>query len=235
MRQQEIVEQQLRKEKLEKLRTLQESTKQSRKSDEDAIESYSEYNRKLNGEIKKDPSETDIRNNIFTLQTSLNNSSTDVSSKSTDSFPPIYYGNVQDEIVGERPKSAVQIVKEHLELDRPQRKLSIKSLTTNKTAPINLYGVKHPKSAGERRRQFTIQRRFLKSAGDSAFVPVELPNMVLRGPDGDDLHEQLFEMGGFEKRVKKMTPNGRKASENGTAWVHVPLEPDKTGISVIDI
>lgn len=235
MRQQEMIEHQLRQEKLEKLRTLQESNKKTKKTDEDAIESYSEYNRKLNGEIKKEPSETDIHNNIFTLQTSLNNSSTDVSSKSTDSFPPIYFGSIQDEIVSERPKSAVQIVKEHLELDQPQRKLSIKSLATNKTAPINLYGVKHPKSAGERRKQFTIQRRFLKSAGDSAFVPVELPNMVLRGPEGDDLHKQLYEMSSYENRVKKMMPNGRKPSENGMAWVHVPLEPDKSGISVIDI
>lgn len=229
MRQQEIIEHQLRQEKLQKLKALQASSK---KSDEDAIESYSEYNRKLNGEIKKETSETDIQNNVFAMQTSLNNSSADVSSKSSDSFPPIYYGNIRDEIVNERPKSAVQIVKEHLELDQPQRKSSIKSLAKNKTAPMNLYGVKHPKSAGERRKQFTIQRRFLKSAGDSAFVPVELPNTVLGGPDGDDLHRQLFELNNYERGAKKMT---LKPSENGTAWAHVPLEPDKSGICVIDI
>lgn len=206
VREQEIIEHQLRQEKLEKLRLIKES--EQRKLDEDRIESYSEYNRKLN--------DTELQNGA--IRSASN------SSESSGSFPPLYFGNVTHENQVERPKSATQIVKEHLELGELNRKMSLRS---NKTSPINLLGAKHSHSAKEKRKDFSKQRRALKSAGDSVFVHTELPNIVDAGPHGDDFHKEIFQLNNFER--------GKKKGENGVPWCHTAIEVRENGISVIDI
>lgn len=226
VRHQEILESQLRREKREKLKSMHEIEHKTRDV-EDLIESYSDYNRKQNGQ-------TD--NVVISKSPSQNNSNSDISSKSSDSFPPIYYGNLKDEFMNNRPKSATQIVKEHLELDRPRRP-TLKHFTTNRTAPVALYGIKLPHSAGERRRHLTEARRYLKSAGDSIFVHSNLPNMINTGPDGDDLHKQLFELKssiGVNVNSTKLHIN-KPSDKNGVPCLYRHSNIETSEICVIDI
>lgn len=218
---QELLELHLREEKLKRLKSIQE-IEHKRKEAEDVIESYSEYNRKLNVE-------TIIENALITQSSLLDNSNSDLSNKSSDSFPPVYHGNLQDEFLNNRPKSATQMVKEHLELDRPKRP-SLKSFLTNKTTPVVLYGTKLPHSARERRKELVEARRYLKSAGDSIFVPTHLPNVINAGPDGDDLNRQLFEVNNCVSRTKLNLK--KQPSENG-----VPCKSTvtKSDICIIDV
>lgn len=226
VQQQELLELQSREEKLKRLKSLQE-IEHKRKQAEDIIESYSEYNRKLNVE-------TFIENALIAPAPVLSNSYSDISNKSTDSFPPVYHGNLNDEFCENRPRSATHIVKEHLELDRPKRP-SLKSFLTNKTTPVNLYGVKLPHSAGERRKQLADTRRFLKSAGDSILVPTHLPNVVNAGPDGDDSNKQFVELNNFAdvnvSRTKLQLK--KRSSENGVPSKCTNV--NKSEITVIDI
>ncbi|KAF5277005.1 hypothetical protein FQR65_LT16084 [Abscondita terminalis] len=148
---QESEERKERLQKLEKLKKLNENMKR----DDDIIESYSDYDRKLNG---KDSFEQ--HSDIFYISNG-HVVDDDSSSRSNESFPHPYYGYLDHE---ERPKSAVQLVKEQLELNTVKQPM-FGGFVSNKTAPVTLYGVKQPKSACDRRRQFSNDRRMLKSAG----------------------------------------------------------------------
>ncbi|KAB0792098.1 hypothetical protein PPYR_14059 [Photinus pyralis] len=150
VRQQRLEEQAERLEKIEKLRKFNEGAR----VDDDLIESYSDYDRKLNGSVVRDDS-LDESKDIFYIRTDyINRGGSFSSSKSNDSFPCTYHTE-------ERPKSAVQWVKN--QLANSQSTLPFVGLLANKTTPVHLYGV-HPQSASERRRQFVGSVR-TQSAG----------------------------------------------------------------------
>lgn len=145
VKQQEAEERKDRLEKIEKLRKLKECTKQ----DDDIIEYYSDYDRKING--KDLACNGHVNSDVGSYS----------SSRSNDSFPRTYYEAI------DRPKSAVQLIKEQLELSN-MREPIFGALASNKTTPVTMYGMKHPKSASDRRKEFINERRLLKSAGDCA-------------------------------------------------------------------
>lgn len=101
--------------------------------------------------------------------------------------------------------------------------------------PANLYGTRVPKSASERKNtDLRIDRRCLKSAGDSAFIVNDLPNSVPVTAFGDNL--QLFEINNFEPK-RTLSPlkfnNGMKSyGRNGIATRHISQE---TNVSIIQI
>ncbi|KAK5640165.1 hypothetical protein RI129_010976 [Pyrocoelia pectoralis] len=167
VKQQKLEEHAERLEKIERLRQLNESMK----ADDDLIESYSDYDRKINGNVAKIREDSfEESKEIFYINTDyINRGGSFSSSKSNDSFPCTYHGQLDTE---ERPKSAVQWVKKQLELENLQHNISFLGLLTNKTTPISLYGV-HPHSARERRKQFVSNVR-TQSAGAS------IPNAVTK-------------------------------------------------------
>ncbi|XP_044253568.1 ADP-ribosylation factor-like protein 13B [Tribolium madens] len=195
--QQIALENRLRMEKIEKIRALKEAELKLKQQDDDAIESYSNYERKMNGQLQEQES--------------------DVSETSSDSFPPVYH--VKDEILLERPKSAVQIIRQQLELNAPSKKSSFISRASNKTAPLHLYGIQVPRSASaERRKILEVQRRHLKSAGDAPFRLTELPNVPMTS--GDEFHNEIYDLMNFDKK-------------NG--WFHKTNNGDINGISVVNV
>lgn len=232
VKQQELEEQEARLETIERIKKLSEANKR----DDDIIESYSDYDRKVNGEIKNLPQNSfDDQKEIFYIHTSFNNGDTTSysSSKSNESFPHAYFEHIEYDIQQERPKSAVQLVKQQLELENVKRRHSIKALISNKTAPVNLYGIRQPHSANERREHFANERRALKSAGDTSYVVTNLPNSIIPEAQGDELHHELFQLNNFQKmqklpplKVKAMSCNGEQSH-----WVHKKAPNDKSGVS----
>lgn len=201
------MESRLRLEKIEKLRSLKDA-ETNKRPDIDAIESYSNYERKL-------------ENNL--IETKNIESDEEESEKSSGSFPPVYH--IKDNASPERPKSAVQIVRQQLELTAP-RKSSFVSRTSNKTAPLHLYGV--PRSASARRCDFKRERRHLKSAGDAvrkqSDVGDDLPKIMT---GGGDFCRDVFTLKAFElKTVKSKRENGMIRLHNGA---------QNKEISVVDV
>lgn len=184
VKQQRLEEQAERLEKIEKLRKFNEGAR----VDDDLIESYSDYDRKLNGSVVRDDSLAETKD-IFYIRTDyIKRGESFSSSKSNDSFPCTYHSRLDTE---ERPKSTVQWVKKQLE--NSQSTHPFVGLLTNKTAPVHLYGV-HSLSASERRRQFVGGVR-TQSAG--ARVPTA------------DGRSELFHLNNFHIPTAK---------ENGTRW-----------------
>lgn len=191
MRNQEILEHHLLQEKIAKLRKAREEHKKI--SEEDKIESYAEYSKHVNGLSKQGALEAD--NSMISAASSSS------SSDKTESSVPVVYRNLRDE-EERRPKSATEVIKQHLELERAAHKRTPIRLISNKTVPISIYGVQLPKSADEKRRQFKAQKRNLKSAGDSGLVKNEISDVLAAGDGG--LHQQLFELNHYGRVGKSV-------------------------------
>ncbi|XP_008191282.2 ADP-ribosylation factor-like protein 13B [Tribolium castaneum] len=209
--QQIALENRLRTEKIEKIRALKEAELKRKQQDEDAIESYSNYERKMNGQLQEEAQ-----------------NESDVSETSSDSFPPVYH--VKEDILLERPKSAVQIIRQQLELNAPSKKSFI-SRASNKTAPLHLYGVQVPRSASAERKIFDVQRRHLKSAGDAPFRLTELPNVPMTS--GDEFHNEIYDLMNFDTTSNKIVGDVHKDKTNG--WFHKTKNGDINGISVVNV
>lgn len=188
---QEDFEKQVRFETMKRLQLLNEKTK----PDDDVIELYSEYDRKLNG-IK-----SEISNHTHDIKEAFTDSG---SLTSEESLPQVYHVNVEKNHV-DRPKSAVQMVKEQLELEHSKRRSSLKkTLSSNKTAPANFYGVKLPHSANAVRKDVNSSHRNLKSAGDSVFVVSDaLVTVPSLGESGDAFQRNLFRVNNVERDEKQ--------------------------------
>lgn len=160
VREQENKERDEMLEKIRRIKAIQE-TEQSRR-DEDAIELYSDYTHKLNSDKKN--------HQILTRVTDYNNEDNGNSSEdSSISFPPVYHSNINDSALSDRPKSTVQIVKHQLQINSNIRRTSLKS-RTNKTAPMNLFGIKLSHSAKERQKDCSNQKCNMRSADDCLFT-----------------------------------------------------------------
>lgn len=217
-KEQEIREREEMAEKIQRIRIQQELEKH--KANQDVIETYSDYMQKIKSNTEKD--EKIISLTSFEKVVSSNSSN----SSSSVSFPPIYVSKNCG--APERPKSAVQIVKHHLEMNKPVRKYSLPS-KSNKTVPVNLYADKPPYSAQERRRDYSINKRNLRSADDSLALKNFTSNGINHmGPSGDYLPpKNLFQTG----HNNKLPPlNGKNKI---VPWVQQPTNGD--AISVIEI
>lgn len=201
--------------KLQKVRE-----QQKKLSEEDKIESYSEYSKHLNGvtanNSKQESLEVD-RNTVLVSSSAASSSSS--SGKTENSLPPVYYSLREEE--EKRPKSATQIIKQHLQLETTRKRTPLR-LTSNKTVPVNVYGVQLPKSADEKRRQFRSQRRNLKSAGDCALMDTDMPSFFAAAAGDGALHKQLFELNHFSRVGKNDLHNQKEP-------------PVEAAISVIDV
>lgn len=178
VRNQQLLEHEILQEKIVKLQKAREQHKKI--SEEDKIESYSEYSKNLN-------------DNGVILLSSTSSTSTD---KTENSIPAVHY-NIRDE-EERRTKSATQLIKKHLELEGTHVRTPIR-LISNKTVPVNIYGLQLPKSADEKRRQFRTQRRNLKSAGDCGLIGSDMPSFFAAAAGDGALHKQLFELNHFSK------------------------------------
>lgn len=187
---QEIREKEEMSEKVKRIREQQDI--ENSKANQDIIETYSNYIQKIKSNTENEQILDVIDFDNVEITSNSNNSS------SSNSFPHIYVSN--NYTIPERPKSAVQIVKRQLEMNKPLRKHSL-PIKSNKTAPVNLYVGKPPHSAQERRRDFYTKTRYLKSADDS----VEMNNFAMNGmnhmgPSGDYLpQKELFQSNHINK------------------------------------
>ncbi|XP_044752028.1 ADP-ribosylation factor-like protein 13A isoform X2 [Coccinella septempunctata] len=209
--QQEEIEKKLRDQIIKR---IQEAKKLEETNDENAIELYSEYAKKIN-------SHTD---NIGNGSYILNSQNTDNCSE--EQFPPVYYGSVLQECT-QRPSSAREFVRNQLQLNCN----GVSFTKRNKTLPVHLIGVKLPKSARERSNTCVIPRRILRSAGDIN-TSVHLPNMVFP-------KEKAKKWGGFDN--KKFNANShflpldispKVQIQNGVSW---NKSEDENEISFINI
>ncbi|KAJ3662336.1 hypothetical protein Zmor_006690 [Zophobas morio] len=220
--QQVTLEHRLRLERIEKIRALKEAEQKMKQEDEDAIESYSNYERKMNGQLQEQQSQLNIEN--------LQNNDSDTSENSSDSFPPVYH--IKEDILLERPKSAVQIVRQQLELNTPSKKSFI-SRASNKTAPLHLYGIHGPRSASAERKIYDVDRRNLKSAGDAPFRITELPNVPMLS--GDELHSEIYSLMNFDNTNKLQPSSEVDTDKSSLPWFHKTKNGDINGISVVNI
>ncbi|KAK9881498.1 hypothetical protein WA026_016381 [Henosepilachna vigintioctopunctata] len=208
--QQEQLENSLRDEIIKR---IQNARKNEEIHDEDAIELYSEYTRKLK----------ELENNIH--NGNCFKQMKQVSENSLEDFPPIYYGTTPNHKI-QRPKSAREFVKDQL-------RLNCNGITTkrNKTLPIHVIGINLPHSARERSQTCEIPRRILKSAGDVK-MSVHLPNMVFP-KDKIDYCERTLDLDHFSKtchflpldiRPKVRIQNGiscSKSDDNDISFISI--------------
>lgn len=223
VREQEKKEREEMLEKIKRMKALHE-IEQNRK-DEDAIELYSDYTRKLN---------SDDKNNQVPIDVTVIDDSNDGndSSDSSISFPPVYHTNI-DSALTDRPKSAVQIVKHQLQLNSSIKRPSLKT-RNNKTVPMNLYGIKLSHSAKERQKDFSHQRRNLRSADDCLFTvssKVPVNNFDHVRCIGNNHHGDHIHLNNYDK-VNKLPP--LEVKNKDVPWVHKTLNGDNV-ISVVDI
>ncbi|VEN35677.1 unnamed protein product [Callosobruchus maculatus] len=171
-------------EMLERIERIKQAKLLEQKDNVDAIETYSDYIRKLNNTIELEETENKGYAEVSFDEAHSALPPSKSSSGSSISFPPVYVH--PDYGLPERPKSAVEIVKQQLQMNGSVKKQPLKS-RSNKTTPINLYGVKTPHSARERRTKFPLDTRNLRSADDRLFTICNtLPNTADEmGPSGD--------------------------------------------------
>ncbi|CAH1968219.1 unnamed protein product [Acanthoscelides obtectus] len=202
-------------EMLERIEQIKQAKLVEEKNNIDAIETYSDYIRKLNDTIELQETQNKESDGVLTFDEALNALplSRTSSSSSSISFPPVYVH--PDYGLPERPKSAVQIVKHQLQMNGSLRKQPLKS-RSNKTTPINLYDIKTPQSAKERRTKFPLDTRNLKSADDRLFTICNtLPNATSEmGPSGDH-YSQLRELSGQNKKLPYSNGMPRMHNEGG--------------------
>lgn len=216
---QEDFEKQVRFETMKRLQLLNEKTR----PDDDVIELYSEYDRKING-IK-----SEINNRTHDIKEAFSDSG---SLTSEESLPQVYHVNVEENHV-ERPKSAVQMVKEQLALEHSKRRSSLKkTISSNKTVPANFYGVKLPHSANTTRKDTINPHRNLKSAGDSIFIVSNTPTTVPPNESGDAFQSNLFRVNNFEDKTK-LPPLKTDEKRNDFTLAHAFY--DENAISIVDV
>lgn len=216
---QEEMEHKARLETIEKLRLLKE--KEQKKNDDDVIELYSDYE-KANGNVKQ------IENDLLLLQ--RKEAPSDSSSVSSDEGLPHIYHVKSVEVTDERPKSATQLIKEQIELEQNHRKTSFK-FVNSKTAPVNLYGMKLPHSASEKRTIFSNERRNLRSAGDSVFIISNLPNSVPRNSVGDGFHINNFD---GKQKLPPLESLPKHNLHNGLLIRHSSFEENVVSVVEVD-
>ncbi|RZC42653.1 ADP-ribosylation factor-like protein 13B, partial [Asbolus verrucosus] len=218
--QQITLENRLRMEQIEKIRALKEAEQRTRQ-DEDAIESYSNYERKLNGQLH----ETESIINVEHLQNHGN-----TSENSSNSRPVCH---INGDILLERPKSAVQIVRQQLELNAPSKKSSFISRASNKTTPLYLYSIDIPRSASIERKNYDMDKRNLKSAGDAPLRIINLPNVPI--PNGDELHHEIYNLMNYDNlnQLPIIGDIHKDNNKNGLPWVHE--NTNMNGISVVNV
>ncbi|XP_017786021.1 PREDICTED: ADP-ribosylation factor-like protein 13B [Nicrophorus vespilloides] len=123
---------------------------------------------------------------VFVIKNNKFKHSDSDTSESNESLAHVYYGTIQQEVVPEetRPKSATNIVRQHLALENGHAKERFNFKMANKVAPVHLE-IKKPRSATERKSESSQQdRRNLKSAGDSIFVVTNVPKLSLPVENG---------------------------------------------------
>lgn len=205
-----------REEMVEKIQRIREQQNiEKNKANQDIIETYSDYMQKISN-IKANEQ---IVNVLDFENVKLSNTSSETSS--TISFPPIYVTNNCS--LPERPKSAVQIVKHQLEINKAVRKHSL-PLKPNKTTPVNLFADKLPHSAQDTHKK----KHNLKPANETATVKQFPSNGVnYMGPSGDYVPK---------KKILQTIYNNKLPSLNCqnkiVPWVQKPINGDV--ISVIE-
>ncbi|KAL3285211.1 hypothetical protein HHI36_019326 [Cryptolaemus montrouzieri] len=202
--QQEELEKKLREQIIKKIR---DAKKIEDTEDEDAIELYSEYTKKLKS--------ANMQNGNCVKHS-------EIGEESPDDFPPVYFGSVSKG-PNQRPKSARDFVKDQLRLNC--NGISVKK--SKKTSPMHLIGIRFPQSAKERSKSCKMPRRKLKSAGD---VPsTHLPNMVFPSEDERDLGFSSFSK---TCRFLPLDISPRVKIQNGLFW---NKSEDDYDVSVINI
>lgn len=163
-KEQEHINKEIINEKRERLRRLKEE-EQKNQHDIDAIESYSDYARKLNGDILN-----------------ANHLDGDDDVLSTNSLPAIHA----------RPKSAVQIVSQQLQMNKIKQKIFKMPSRKNKTAPISLYDNRPQSATSNQQRNSKIINRRAKSANNSRKICNSVPRNSA----------EVFTLNNFEKPLK---------------------------------
>lgn len=207
VKEQEERENEIRLETMKRIKLRQE---QETTTEDDVIELYSDYNKKVNGVAQQ-------------IVTNTPRNYSEISSSASESPEEIHYANIE-ETTSDRPKSARQMVKEQLQLEQIKQRSPLKLRNSKKTAPVNLYGgVKTSHSANiNNRKEILNESRNLKSAGDSIFIVSNLPNSISSPTDRGD----LFHLNNFEQK-RKLPPliqkdlNGRNNDENAISIVEI--------------
>lgn len=116
----------------------------------------------------------------------------------------------------ERPKSAVQIVKKHLE--NTGRRNSFLTISNNKTAPINLLSPKSAPPIKTKKPDLEIELmdNFRSTSRTGQILTVtELPNAIIDAANGENIGD-LFELNNFSS-AKKLPP--LKSTSNNIEWI----------------
>ncbi|KAG5887928.1 hypothetical protein JTB14_003024 [Gonioctena quinquepunctata] len=207
--------------KIQRIKALHEMEESREQQSEDAIQTYSDYVKKINGEVKRE--EKEDKDFVVAFEDIIDSSKSGSSGSSSISFAPVYI--TDNCALSDRPKSAVEIVKHQLLLNTNIKKHPLKS-RSNRTAPLNLYGEKLPHSAKERRREYKNDTRNLRSADNSLFtISAAVPEGVdYKGASGD-----FVRLNSFDK--KRLSP--LKGKSNGVPWAQRPANGDV--ISVVDV
>lgn len=218
-KEQEVQEREDMAEKIRRIREQQDIEKI--RTNQDAIETYSDYIQKLNSNTEKIEEVIEV---VDFENVDLSNCSSN--SSSTISFPPIYV--TSNFGLPERPKSAVQIVKHQLEMNKTMRKYSL-PIKSNKTAPVNLYYDKPSHSAQERRRRFSTNKRNLKSADDSVAMKSFRNGLSHMGPSGDYLPSRDFLQTNHITKLPPLNCNNKivpwvQQTTNGDAVTVIEIE-----------
>lgn len=204
--QQEHIEKLLRNEIIKR---IHEAKKLEESNDENAIELYSEYAKKLNSHSMN-------RENGSCVLNSKNDDDSSI-----DDFPPIYYGSVQQQNI-QRPSSAREFVRNQLQINCN----GVQTTKINKTLPINLIGIKLSSSAKERSKALVRPKRILKSAGDIS-TSVHLPNMVFPKEKADYLDMNIVNR---NCRFLPIDLSPKVNVQNNISW---SISEDENGISFI--
>lgn len=223
---QDIKERQEMLEKIERIKAEREALLSS--EDPDAIQTFSEYVSKMNGEAVKDPQDLEVID--FYPNPEEPDDIENNTSDSTITFPEVYYVNNYYSYERERPRSAVQFVKHQLQMNCELRRSQSAKTRRNKTAPVKALPSKEFIPSDRIFNEVSPVRlaRNIKTANDKIFS-ISRNNM---GPAGDfyapSTSRDRFEL---EERfeVKKLPPLKVRSK------AQINRENDMNGMCVIDV
>lgn len=211
---QKIVDDRLRKEKIQRLKMNASKTDITEDIlNEDSIVDRNPFRpikELVNGNIDKPLLQNDII---------INNSPTP-STKSINSCIQFNKNGVKCEM--ERPKSAVHIVRRHLEISH--RRNSFLTITSNKTTPLTLLSPKSaPVSKAKKAPDIEFDVNFIdnfRSASKTGQIltVTELPNAIIDA-NGENIGD-LFELNNFTSS-KKLPPLRKKPNDEWTKPINV--------------
>lgn len=214
VQEQKIVDDRLRKEIIQRLKMNKSKTDTTEDIlPEDLIvdkDPFRPINELVNGKLDKPLLHNDLK---------INNSPTP-STKSVNSCIQFNKNGIRSEI--ERPKSAVQIVKRHLEISH--RRNSFLTLTSNKTTPLTLLSPKSaPVSKSKKALDIEFDVNFIdnfRSASKTGQIltVTELPNAIIDA-NGENIGD-LFELNNFTTS-KKLPPLRKKINDEWTKPINV--------------